>query len=259
MKNLRAVYEVVAAVASNKFLLFGIALIVGAGVAVLVKDWQQGQPVVTAKQTTQAIPTTAPAETTAQGTVPTPATTNTPVYVVETDANQNKTGAGHYLNSHRVGKWEFFHPNGEVSASGQCEEGQRVGVWHFYYPDSKIMSEGRYSKTGQKHGLWTNYWPSGQRKSEGRRENGSKFGEWFAYPFDGHPTFFWQGTFNTDGQRHREWRWWSDGKLRVKDTYNNGSRTQRWLYNGGYQLPVDGKYDTSSSNDFWAFVKREPV
>jgi len=216
--------------------LFAVAIVLGVGVGVLVKQVNWGTDTVHTVSDVSSSPQPTATDVTADNEWVDP-NGDQPVYVVETDDDNNKTAAGFYQNGKRAGHWEIFHPNGELRAVGKYQDDVKVGVWRTFYTNGAPLSEGRYDDEGLHSGLWTRYYPNGNRRLEGKYTAGVKIGTWLGFPYENHPDHYWYSYFNSKGQRHSEWRWYSGGKLRVLDKYDNGKLQSRLLYNGGFQVP----------------------
>lgn len=153
-----------------------------------------------------------------------------PTYKVETDDKGKKTASGFYKNDTKVGTWEFFHSNGELSRVGSYKDGIKVGIWRSFYPNGKIMSEGRYNDDGVKVGLWTVYYPNGNRKVEGKYIEGTKVGTWLGFPIEDEPFSYWSSFYDPHGNPDGEWKWYKNGKLKIVDYYQNGKVRNRKKY-----------------------------
>ena len=72
----------------------------------------------------------------------------------------------------------FYHPNGQISETGNFIVGQNNGFWQYYNPDGKLMSEGNWNIVPMEHvhGIlslsvkgtdWKYYYPNGQIMAKG--------------------------------------------------------------------------------------------
>ncbi|MCX6183044.1 MAG: hypothetical protein NT150_14080 [Bacteroidetes bacterium] len=87
----------------------------------------------------------------------------------------------------RVGRWEFYYPNGEISAIGMYNDlGELEGTYEEYYKGGVIKSKTTYQKD-QFTGPYIAYFPNGKVETEGWYVNGQHVGEWTWYYINGKP------------------------------------------------------------------------
>lgn len=168
-------------------------------------------------------------------------TTQLSTFIIETDADHNKIAAGYSVNNLRQGQWELYHPNGSISQIGEYNQGLQVGEWKHYNLKGDIILIGHYNDLGQKDGNWIEFHNSGKKLMEGQYASGQKTGLWTSWPYDNNETFYWQGEF-VASVKSGEWKWYSEGLLRVVEKFDDKGRLlSRWLYNGGFSAPSNGE------------------
>ena len=109
----------------------------------------------------------------------------------------------------RVGRWRWWHPNGQIEREGDFELGEAHGIWRQYNHEGKLTLEGTYER-GKRIGLWRGFYPSGALQYEGRfNEEGGGEGEWVTYR-EGQSVES-RGIYQ-EGARTGLWGWWhADG------------------------------------------------
>ena len=60
----------------------------------------------------------------------------------------------------RVGIWEFYYSNGNISSKGLYVNGKEEGIWEIYYSNGNIDAKGLYVD-GNREGIWESYWSNG--------------------------------------------------------------------------------------------------
>lgn len=65
-----------------------------------------------------------------------------------------KNGEGITSGGKKIGKWEFFHDNGNLSAEGQYKDGKNEGEWR-YYDENGVLTVIANFKEDQLNGLFT--------------------------------------------------------------------------------------------------------
>ena len=218
---------------SKQFFL-GLAILVGIGVGAMAKlgvfQNLTRQTLVSADQTVKPQPVSEnpdkpnPSPRTVEGY--TVIDKDTPIYVVETEENNNiKCAAGHYVNNQRMGLWEFYYPNGTTKATGDYKSNQKDGMWKYYYASGQLMSAGRYAN-GVMTGTWITYYVNGNRKSEGQCEGRLQVGPWIQFPDENRPDRYWQGSFNAAGNMEGQWKYFENRAAVRTVTYSNGNVVQ---------------------------------
>jgi antitoxin component YwqK of YwqJK toxin-antitoxin module len=56
----------------------------------------------------------------------------------------------------RDGRFEAFHPNGQIASEGGYRDGREHGPWRDYHIDGSLAAEGNY-EFGQEVGEWKYY------------------------------------------------------------------------------------------------------
>jgi hypothetical protein len=72
---------------------------------------------------------------------------------------------GEEKDGQRVGRWTFFHANGQKSAEGEYQAGQKQGPWTYYYDNGQKTAEGRF-ENGEKTGRWVEWDEAGQQVAD---------------------------------------------------------------------------------------------
>ena len=85
---------------------------------------------------------------------------------------------GKYENNTRVGKWLFYHENGELEQSGSfTTDGKHQGLWTWYYDNGLLRREENLIK-GVLHGEMIEYYIDTTVMLQGRYYQGIREGEW---------------------------------------------------------------------------------
>ncbi len=84
----------------------------------------------------------------------------------------------------RHGQFTSWHPNGEVSCTGQYDQGQPTGEFTWWYANSQMLAKGSYSEQG-KTGRWTWWHENGMKMLDGHYEDGRMVGIWSRWQADG--------------------------------------------------------------------------
>ncbi len=71
---------------------------------------------------------------------------------------------GEYLDSKAHGAWTFFHPSGNVAATGRMANGMRTGDWSFFYDTTgkTPLARGKFAANGSVTGVWQHFDPNGK-------------------------------------------------------------------------------------------------
>jgi antitoxin component YwqK of YwqJK toxin-antitoxin module len=94
---------------------------------------------------------------------------------------------GSYKKDHRIGRWEFFHPNGETREICTYDElGQLTDLDETFYKSGELESK-TYFKNGEKVGVYTSYHENGKMKCQGFYLNDVRRGEWKWWYSNGNP------------------------------------------------------------------------
>lgn len=71
----------------------------------------------------------------------------------------------------------FYHPNGQISATGMAVRGVRDGLWTFWHENGVKAKEGRFVGGGRE-GLWTFWYANGGLEARGLYHSDERAGEW---------------------------------------------------------------------------------
>ena len=58
----------------------------------------------------------------------------------------------------RHGRFEAYHPNGEMASEGEYSDGVEHGIWRDYHDNDQLAAEGAYDQ-GEEVGVWR-FWSS---------------------------------------------------------------------------------------------------
>ena len=128
---------------------------------------------------------------------------NAAVNISETDSKEVK--AQKLASAIKVGKWSYWHENGQLNAEQFFTNGTPSGVWKSWYRDGKQefvidfntgnstywfqngvkSEEGKMLPSMQKDGAWVGYYESGKKNYDGSYRNGQKDGLWNWYDEQG--------------------------------------------------------------------------
>jgi antitoxin component YwqK of YwqJK toxin-antitoxin module len=129
---------------------------------------------------------------------------NSAVSISENDSKEVR--AQKMANAVRVGKWSYWHENGQLLAEQYYgNDGAMTGVWKSWYKDGKQefvvdfatgnstfwfqngqkFEEGKMLPGMVKDGAWVGYYESGKKNYEGSYKNGQKEGTWNWYDEQG--------------------------------------------------------------------------
>jgi antitoxin component YwqK of YwqJK toxin-antitoxin module len=128
---------------------------------------------------------------------------NTAVNISENDSKEVR--AQKLASAIRVGKWTYWHDNGQLLAEQFYNNGVMTGTWKSWYKNGKPefvidfatgnatfwfqngnkFEEGKMLPGMMKDGMWISYYESGQKNVEGAYKNGVKDGLWNFYDQSG--------------------------------------------------------------------------
>jgi antitoxin component YwqK of YwqJK toxin-antitoxin module len=121
--------------------------------------------------------------------------------------------------------WKEFYPDGTLKAEGRYRNGNRVGKWQFYFPNGALEQIGHFNNNGEHHGEWTWYYSNGQIHIEQNYEKGLQDGDFKEFADDG-KTIISEGQY-IEGERHGNWII-NTGIERSEGRYRNGERHGKW-------------------------------
>ena len=93
------------------------------------------------------------------------------VYAVETEIKDH-------------GTFTHTYDNGAPKTKGQYEDGIRVGKWEYWYPDGKRMLTEEYER-GELQGRFTMWYTNGNKRVEGDFRHNKQINQWTYYKDDG--------------------------------------------------------------------------
>src|SRR5690606_21887237 len=81
------------------------------------------------------------------------------------------------LTAIQCGFGQDYYLNGE----GRTINNDKVGNWEYFYDNGNLSAEGTYNKDGKQEAEWKFYHQTGQLKMTGNYNNGLREGEWKLY------------------------------------------------------------------------------
>lgn len=93
--------------------------------------------------------------------------------------------SGNYINEKYEGKWEFYHPNGNIKSTGMYINSKKDGKWTYYYKNGSINGYDNW-KNGEPEGEDLIYNKYGVLINKAFFKNGKTEGEKIAYYALGH-------------------------------------------------------------------------
>ena len=153
------------------------------------------------------------------------------------------------------GYWEFYHRNGNISASGNYSNGERDGDFTWYHENGQVQTVAHF-KDGQVDGHVKNYTLRGELKSDILYKNDKYNGESCEYYSSGDLRR--KRTFVDGVPNGKDIQYYANGKLALEYTsvddkydgeyiryYQNGLPAIRCTYKAGKR---NGKYTTYHNN-----------
>ncbi len=83
---------------------------------------------------------------------------------------------GKVSNGKKIGKWKYWHSNGQKKEEGTYKNGKLDGKMTKWFENGQKGYEGIF-KDGKLHGLWTEWYENGQKKKEGTYKDGEQIGK----------------------------------------------------------------------------------
>ena len=122
---------------------------------------------------------------------------------------------------------EFFTSKGKLRSKGKMEGKNRIGKWQYFFPNGKVLSEESYTN-GKLEGLLVNYYPNGKTTEETYYKNGVKNGSSKKYTDDG----ILIEEVNFVNNKHNGFAKYFDLKGNLKETgeYKEGKRAGKWEF-----------------------------
>ena len=122
---------------------------------------------------------------------------------------------------------EFFNLKGILQSKGFMEDRKRVGKWDYFFPDGKIMSEEIYVD-GKLDGKLFNYYPNAKPAEITEYKNGLKNGESQKYSSNG---ILIEVVTYKNGKPNGVAKFFElTGLLKETGVYENGKRVGKWEY-----------------------------
>lgn len=95
-----------------------------------------------------------------------------------------KAREGDFDNGVLIGKWVYWHPNGERMGETQFDKGVKSGAWKEWYDNRNLKAEGNFVND-KEDGQFVYYFRNGIRQMEGRYSKGRQVGDWRFWNEDG--------------------------------------------------------------------------
>jgi len=186
---------------------------------------------------------------------------------------------GKIKDGRRVGKWAFYHDNGQIKWRGNYKNGYREGEWTLYDFSGELREKGKFEQ-GKKEGVWKNYsgekvihedeykngdqetrieyFENGNIRSKASYKSGKLNGPYIEY-FENSRDITAKGNYK-DGKRDGYWEFFdTPGKKRLgeKETYKDGRLHGPWVgyYDNG-QLYSEGIYKDGEKDGPWVSYKK---
>ncbi|MFM7023602.1 MAG: hypothetical protein ACKOXB_11560 [Flavobacteriales bacterium] len=161
----------------------------------------------------------------------------------------NMDSKGALKKDYRTGRWEFYYPNGDISAIGTYDEyGQLSGTYEEYYHNGTVKSKTTY-ENGEFNGPYSYYYENGKLQTEGWYINGEHAGEWTWYYLNGNVE---QKTYyiNDEASGTVE-NWNADSTMEYSRRYKDQLFEALWLY-GPDDKPFQ-KLETKNGNGVFTY------
>lgn len=143
-----------------------------------------------------------------------------------TDSRNPTTIKTYSSNSNQV-LVEFYSLKGVLQSKGYMQDRKRVGKWNYFFPDGKIMSEEMYVD-GKLDGKLFNYYPNGKPAEISDYKNGLKNGESQKYSSKG---ILIEVVTYKNGKPNGVAKFFElTGLLKETGVYENGKRVGKWEY-----------------------------
>jgi len=162
---------------------------------------------------------------------------------------------GEFKNGKRIGRWEFYYPNGEISAIGTYTiAGDFDGLYENYY-QSGVVKDRSYYNNGMLNGRYTSYHENGRVKSEGWYKEGQNAGQWMWYYSNGMPE---QKSYFTNGETTGELEDYNaDSTLDYVRKYKDGHFQSIHYYDA--QGKLTAAVDTKNGNGTFTYMGENNV
>ena len=90
-------------------------------------------------------------------------------------SDSEKKSEGVYENGEKVGKWTYYHNNGNKKEEGETVNGKKVGKWTYYHNNGNKKEEGE-TVNSKKVGKWTSWYENGNKMIELNFKDGKPYG-----------------------------------------------------------------------------------
>jgi hypothetical protein len=97
-----------------------------------------------------------------------------------------RASRGRRRGAHRVGRWHFWHENGNDQSDGEYVEDREHGAWTFWHQNGAVSAQGQFAR-GVPSGVWTFRYDDGQVERSGEYEDGRPAGRWSFFDRHGRP------------------------------------------------------------------------
>ena len=169
---------------------------------------------------------------------------------------------GSFKNGKKIGKWTYYHDNGEIFFEDTYKNDKLNGKTIRYRGDSVLEYSGQY-KDNKKHGKWIYYHDNGNRNCEGSYSfrSGKPIGEWTFFHHE-NESIYYTVSYEKNKEVGERVEYNLDGQLRRKFIING-------LKKDGYYIEFDkadsnvilqeGKYKNDKLNGKWEVYKNGQV
>lgn len=143
-------------------------------------------------------------------------------------SNGIKHSKGFIFNGQKVGKWTWWHQNGQIKQEGIFKAGKFNGKWTFWYENGQTKLEGIY-KDDERNGRVKLWHKNGQISEEGLYEDGIVLTK-------------------------TVYKYFESGQLKSKQNYLNrklNGKSTFWYENG--QKFMEGNYKDFKPEGIWIF------
>jgi len=157
---------------------------------------------------------------------------------------------GQFKDNKPYGKFEYYYPNGKLSAVSKFDLGGIVVRTTMFDIEGSPMGYGKYINQ-QKDSTWT-YFQNNQVISKEDYKNGERHGKKTVFYDDGQ---VYEEYHFANNLEEGQWKmYYPNGNIKITCNYVNGNRNGQitYYYNDGQQETV-GFYKNAVKNGFWRY------
>jgi len=147
---------------------------------------------------------------------------------------------------------ENYTEDGKIYSKGEHKKGHRVGRWEFFYPNGETKEVCTYDEFGNLNDLDEEFYASGELQSKTYYRAGNRVGEYTAYHENGKLKS--KGFYVKDVARG-EWNWWySNGNLNETDYFQKGDiNGMVEVYNADSTPNYEARYIMDEVRDYFYY------